>query len=471
MTAPETTAIETFLADLTDRLPAGAVLTDPDVTGAYAHDQSRLTASQTPAAVVIPRCTEHVSTCLELAARHGVPVIARGAGSGLSGAANASADAVVLSLHRMDRILEIDSGNRLAVVQPGVITSALRGAAQNAGLFYPPDPGSVDMCTIGGNIATNAGGMCCIRYGVTADFVLGLEVVLADGRVLRTGRRTAKGVAGYDLTRLFVGSEGTLGIVTEATLKLLPAPRPAHTMVASFGELTAAGRAVAAVTSAGITPSMLEIMDRTTVRAVDAMARMDLGAGVAALLLAQSDAADAGAEIARIADICTTAGATDVACTDDAADGAMLLEARRLALPALERLGDWLLDDVCVPRTAITALIAAIEDIAEHTGLTIGVFGHAGDGNLHPTIIFDNADPHGRQAATDAFNAVTAAALELGGTITGEHGVGQLKRDWLNREMGPVAMSVHHAIKDALDPQRLLSPRGMIAHTVDTHLT
>jgi glycolate oxidase len=471
MSAPWIIRSEAFLDELTARLPAGSVLTDPDVTAAYAHDQSRLTTSQTPAAVVLPRSTEHVSSCLQLAARHGVPVIARGAGSGLIGAANASADAVVLSLHRMDRILEIDSGNRLAVVQPGVITAALRGAAGEAGLFYPPDPGSVDMCTIGGNIATNAGGMCCVRYGVTADFVLGLEVVLADGRVLRTGRRTAKGVAGYDLTRLFVGSEGTLGIVTEATLKLLPAPRPAHTMVAAFGELTAAGDAVAAITSAGITPSMLEIMDRTTVRAVDAMARMDLGAGVAALLLAQSDAADADAEIARIAGICTTAGATDVATTADSAEGAMLLEARRLALPALEGLGDWLLDDVCVPRTQITALISAIEDIAGRTGLTIGVFGHAGDGNLHPTIVFDNADSRSRHAAIDAFNAITATALELGGTITGEHGVGQLKRDWLDREVGPVAISVHHAIKDALDPQRLLSPRGMIAHAADPNLT
>lgn len=450
-----------LIAELGEALPTGAVVTDPDITAAYARDQSRFTTAHSPAAVVFPRSTDHVSRCLQAASRHGVPVIARGAGSGLVGAANATPDAIVLSMHRLDRILEIDTGNRLAVVQPGVITASVAAAAREAGLFYPPDPGSVEICTIGGNIATNAGGMCCVRYGVTADFVLGLEVVLADGRIMRTGRRTVKGVAGYDLTRLFVGSEGTLGIVTEATLKLLPAPAPVHTMVAAFDDLGSAGHAVSDIVRAGITPSMLEILDRTTVRAVDAVARMDLGGDVAALLLAQSDASD----IATIGDLCAGAGAGDVAITDDPAEGTMLLEARRLALPALESLGDWLLDDVCVPRTEITALIAAIEEIARRHQLTIGVFGHAGDGNLHPTIIFDDADPASRQAAQDAFNAITATALELGGTIAGEHGIGRLKSHWLTRELDPTALDVHRAVKSALDPQGLLSPGGMTQHT------
>lgn len=454
-------SVAALIAELCEALPTGAVVTDPDITAAYARDQSRFTTAHSPAAVVFPRSTDHVSRCLQAASRHGVPVIARGAGSGLVGAANATPDAIVLSMHRLDRILEIDTGNRLAVVQPGVITASVAAAAREAGLFYPPDPGSVEICTIGGNIATNAGGMCCVRYGVTADFVLGLEVVLADGRIMRTGRRTVKGVAGYDLTRLFVGSEGTLGIVTEATLKLLPAPAPVHTMVAAFDDLGSAGHAVSDIVRAGITPSMLEILDRTTVRAVDAVARMDLGGDVAALLLAQSDASD----IATIGDLCAGAGAGDVAITDDPAEGTMLLEARRLALPALESLGDWLLDDVCVPRTEITALIAAIEEIARRHQLTIGVFGHAGDGNLHPTIIFDDADPASRQAAQDAFNAITATALELGGTIAGEHGIGRLKSHWLTRELDPTALDVHRAVKSALDPQGLLGPGGMTQHT------
>ncbi|WP_395309641.1 FAD-linked oxidase C-terminal domain-containing protein [Mycobacterium sp. AMU20-3851] len=447
-----------YLADIAAELPASAILTDPDVTAAYARDQSRLTDSEPPAAVLIPRSTAEVSRCLAAASRHGVTVIPRGAGSGLSGAVNATVDAVVLSLHRMADIVEIDTANRVAVVQPGVITADLRSAAAAAGLFYPPDPGSVEFCTIGGNIATNAGGMCCVRYGVTGDFVLGLEVVLADGRVLRTGRRTRKGVAGYDLTRLFVGSEGTLGVVTEVTVQLVPAPRPPHTLVSTFSELTAAGRAVTDIVAAGVIPDMLEILDRTTVRAVDSLAHMDFGGDVAAVLLTQCEPGD----VDRVAAICESAGAVDTAATEDAAEGAMMLEARRLALPALERLGDWLLDDVCVPVTAVADLIAEIEQISDRLGLTIGVFGHAGDGNLHPTVIFDDSDPGSRRSAQAAFDAITESALRLGGTITGEHGVGRLKQGWLHREQGSVGMDVQRTLKAALDPQNLLCPGGML---------
>lgn len=458
MTVAHESRAAACIAELQAALPAGAVLTDPDVVASYGRDQSRLTDWEAPAAVVLPRTTAEVSACLKSASQHGVPVIARGAGSGLSGAANASGTAVVLSLHRMNSVVEIDAANRVAVVQPGVITGDLRAAAADAGLLYPPDPGSVAFCTIGGNVATNAGGMCCVRYGVTGDFVLGLEVVLADGRVLRTGRRTMKGVAGYDLTHLFVGSEGTLGVVTEVIMRLVPAPQPAHTLIATFAELVDAGRAVTGIVSAGVIPGMLEILDRTTVRAVDAMAHMDFGGDVAAVLLMQCE----GADVTTVTDVCTGAGAVDVAGTDDPDEATMFLEARRLALPALERLGDWLLDDVCVPVTAVTDLIARIEEIALDTGLTVGVFGHAGDGNLHPTVIFDESDPASRRAATAAFDGITEAALQLGGTITGEHGVGRLKRGWLRRELGEVSVDVHRAVKNALDPQNLLCPEGML---------
>ncbi|MFC4565590.1 FAD-binding oxidoreductase [Nocardiopsis mangrovi] len=439
-------------------LPAEIATTDPDILAGYARDQSQFTPSETPAAMLAPRTTAEVATAMTALHRHGVPVVPRGAGSGLSGAANATADSVVLSLHRMDAILEVDPANRLAVVQPGVVTAALRERASGAGLAYPPDPGSVEFATIGGNVATNAGGMCCVKYGVTGDFVLGLEVVLADGRVVRTGRRTVKGVAGYDLTRLFVGSEGTLGVITEVTVRLVPAPRPAHTLVASFAALPDAGRAVTAVVEDGLTPSMMEILDRTTVRAVDAMSGMGLGDEVHALLLIQSDDPDAAEVLARVEHLCERHGAVDVAISADRAEGAMLLEARRLALPALERLGDWLLDDVSVPRSRIAELIAFVEEVAARSGLTIGVFGHAGDGNLHPTIVFDDADPAARAAARGAFDEITERALHLGGTITGEHGVGRLKSGWLAVEQGPVGMDLHASVKAALDPAGILNP-------------
>ncbi|EME15607.1 FAD-binding oxidoreductase [Rhodococcus triatomae] len=430
--------------------------TDPDVTASYGFDQSRFTDRATPPIVLAPTTTVEVAECLRVAAEQGWTVVPRGAGTGLSGAANGAADAVVLSTHRMRSIVSIDPVERLAVVQPGVVTGDLRAAVAEQGLFYPPDPGSVAISTIGGNVATNAGGMCCVKYGVTGDFVLGLEVVLADGRVLRTGRRTAKGVAGYDLTRLFVGSEGTLGVVTEVTVRLLPAPREPLTLVATFGTLAAAGEAVAAITASGVSVSMLEIMDRTTLRAVDRMARMGFDDDTAAMLLVQSDAPDAAAVLADVEKACV--GAVDVAIGEDPAEGTQLLEARRLALPALEQLGDWLLDDVCVPRSRIVDLIDHIEAVAADEQLTIGVFGHAGDGNMHPTIIYDESDPASRAGALRAFDRITRHALDLGGTITGEHGVGRLKKDWLARELDDTSMAVHRAVRSALDPEGRMNP-------------
>lgn len=453
-----TRAEDDTVRDLQHLLPAGTVVTDPDVVASYARDQSRFTEHHLPLAVVMPRSTAEVSHTLRVLHELGVPVVPRGAGSGLSGGANATPDGVVLSMHRMNRILEIDPDNRIAVVQPGVVTADLRRAAGEVGLAYPPDPGSVEMCTVGGNAATNAGGMCCVKYGVTADFVIGLEVVLADGRVMRTGRRTVKGVAGYDLTHLFVGSEGTLGVITEITVRLVPKPRTAHTLVASFTELRTAGAVVTAVIRQGLTPSLLEILDRTTVQAVDGLTRMGLGQDVAALLLVQSDDSDAEDVLDAVEETCRALGASDLARTSDPDEAELLLQARRLALPALERLGNWLLDDVAVPRSRIVDLITAVEEISDRYGMVIGVFGHAGDGNLHPTVIFDDADPDSRAAALAAFGEITGQALELGGTVTGEHGVGRLKRLWLAQELNPTALEVHAAVRKALDPRGLMNP-------------
>lgn len=452
--------MDDVLHHLAALLPPGVLTTDPDIVAAHAHDESQLTPRETPSGLLTPRSTSDVAACLRAASSLGLPVVTRGAGSGLSGAANAPAGSLVLSTRAMTSVIEIDPVERIAVVQAGVVTADLRSAVAARGLFYPPDPGSVEFCTVGGNVATNAGGMCCVKYGVTKDYVLGLEIVLADGRVMRTGRRTVKGVAGYDLTSLLVGSEGTLGVVTEVTVRLLPAPPPASTLVATFASLDDAGRAVAGIVARGLDVSMLEIMDRTTVAAVDALTGMGVGADV--MLLVQSDRPDPLALLEQVQQVCGLSGAVDVVLTDDPAEGRMLLEARRQALPALERLGDWLLDDVCVPRSRIVDLIAHVQVVAADSGLTIGVFGHAGDGNMHPTIIFDGTDPDSVVAAHDAFDRITSFVLEVGGTITGEHGVGRLKRDWLQHEIDGTSLAVHRAIKDALDPLGILNPGSVV---------
>jgi glycolate oxidase subunit GlcD len=436
------------------------VLTDPDVTSAYARDQAMLAPAGIPAAVVLPRSTADVVAVLRIASRHGVPVVPRGAGSGLAGASNAVDGAITLVMTRMDGVLEVSPADRLAVVQPGVVNKQLRDAVAGAGLFYPPDPSSYDWCTIGGNLSTNSGGLCCVKYGVTTDYVLGLEVVLADGRVLRTGRRTVKGVAGYDLARLFVGSEGTLGVITEATLALRPAPHPPVTLAATFATTAQTGQVVERVVTTGLVPSLLEVIDNTCICAVDDLLKADLDRSAHALLVAQSDAGGEAAarEIAALAQLCREAGADLVHSTDDPAEGDLLLAARRMAIPALEQLGSTLLDDVAVPRSRIAEFLDGCDAIAARRELVIGVLGHVGDGNMHPTICFDAGDPGQRERAFTAFDDILELGLALGGTITGEHGVGALKVDWLEREIGPVALDVHRAIKDALDPAGLLNP-------------
>jgi glycolate oxidase len=365
----------------------------------------------------------------------------------------------VVSTEKMDRVLEVDVANRLVVTQPGIFNADLSRVVAEKGLFYPPDPSSWEFCSIGGNIATNSGGLCCVKYGVTSDYVLGLEVVLASGEVLRTGRRTVKGVAGYDLTQLFVGSEGTLGVVTEATLALRPAAQRPQTAAALFGSARDAADTVAAVVAAGFVPSLLEIMDATTLRAASDYLRADLPADCAAMLLWQSDL---GGEAAR-AEV-TSLGAVaaahrgEVVLADDPAEADLLMAARRSVLVALDTLGTTLIDDICVPRSRLGELFDGVERIAAAHGLVIGVVGHAGDGNMHPTVVFDAADPEATEHARASFGEVMDLGLALGGTITGEHGVGMLKREWLARELGDVSMRVHRDLKRALDPAGILNP-------------
>ncbi|MFE0727783.1 FAD-binding oxidoreductase [Streptomyces antibioticus] len=440
-------------------LPAEAVLTDPDVTVSYAHDMAGFCPAGTPAVVVLPRTVDQVRHVMRTATELRVPVVPQGARTGLSGGANASDGCVVLSLTRMDRILEIDPVERIAVVEPGVVNATLSRAAGEHGLYYPPDPSSWETCTIGGNIGTASGGLCCVKYGVTAEYVLGLDVVLADGRLMTTGRRTAKGVAGYDLTRLFVGSEGSLGIVVRAVLALRPRPPQQLVLAAEFASSAAACDAVCRIMAGGHVPSLLELMDRTTVKAVNDLTRMGLPESTEALLLAAFDTPDPAADLAAVGALCEAAGATQVVPAEDAAESELLLQARRSSLVALEAVtGTTMIDDVCVPRSRLGDMIEGVERIAERHRLTIGVVAHAGDGNTHPTVCFDARDPEESRRARASFDEIMALGLELGGTITGEHGVGVLKKEWLAREIGPVGVEMQRGIKQVFDPLGILNP-------------
>jgi glycolate oxidase len=436
-----------------------AVVDDPDVLDSHRNDHATFCVAGAPRVLVRPSSTAEVVEVVRAAGEFGVPIVTQGARTGLSGAANAIDGCILLSTARLNRILEVSVEDQVAVVQPGVVNAELSRAVLDRGLFYPPDPSSWEMSTIGGNIATNAGGLCCVKYGVTSDFIRGLEVVLASGEVVRTGRRSAKGVAGYDLTRLIVGSEGTLGIVTEATLALRPAPEAALTAAATFRSIEDGIAAAAAVMASGLRPSLLEFLDGPTAQAIQNYRDMGLPADVGSLLIAQSDRGPRAAEdVARIAAICTEHGAIEVAEASDAEESRMLLEARRLVNPALEPLGITLIDDVAVPRSQLVALLRGIAEIGAKYQVLICCPGHVGDGNMHPTVVFDRDDAAAEARALEAFGAVMELGLALGGTITGEHGIGTLKTHWLENELGPVGLDLQRRIKQTFDPQNLLNP-------------
>ena len=454
------TAIDALLDDARRELPELRLLTDVADRESYRLDETAYLTAGLPGAVALPASTDEVAGLMRLATRHRVPVVPRGAGTGLSGGAAGIEGALTIAVTRMNRILEIDRDNLCVITQPGVINAELKAAVAAEGLFYPPDPASYESCSIGGNLGTNAGGLCCVKYGQTRDWVLGLEVVLADGTVIRTGGRTVKDTAGYSLTHLIVGSQGTLGIVTEAILRLRPLPGPRSTMLAFFGSLEAAGNAVAAMTRAGIVPVTLELLDHETILAVDDANNLGLDRDAAAMLMVESDAPGAAAagELDEAEKAIQGAGATSIVRAQDAQEADWLRQARRLALRALERRGTVRMEDVGVPRARVPQLLAAIERIAAAHKVRCATFGHAGDGNLHPNLIFDRDDPDAARLTHVVRDEIFRAALDLGGTVTAEHGIGAARREWLPVQRGEGAVAAMRAIKAALDPLGILNP-------------
>lgn len=454
MTVPHAPSLEPLLV----ALPANAVITDPDGMSGYRWDRALDPSAGMPLAVVRASSTQDVQATVRFASNHHIPVIPRGAGTGLSGGSSAVDGCIIISLERM-RTIAVDPVTRTVVAQAGAFNAEVKTAAAEHGLWYPPDPSSYEICSIGGNVATNAGGLCCVKYGVTTDYVMGITVVLADGTAVTLGGPRLKDVAGLSLTKLFVGSEGTLGIITEVTLRLIPAQRPASTLVATFAMLADATQSVIDITQK-MRPSMLEFMDAMCINAVEDLTKMGLDRSAAAMLIIQSDEPGqfAEREITAIADFCSQNGATEIYSTSDAEEGAAFVKARRMVLPAIEKLGTILLEDVGVPVAKLSELVLGIHDISRSHDVSISVVAHAGDGNTHPQIILDPLDAAQQARARDAFDAVMALAISLGGTITGEHGVGRIKRGWLPAYLGEEAMALNQRIKSALDPQNILNP-------------
>jgi glycolate oxidase len=437
------------------------VVTDPLRLDEARADKSGHRSPAAPLAIVEARSVEDVQTTMRIATATRTPVVTRGAGTGLAGAAMASAGEIVLSTLRMDRVLEIDEDDLVAVVEPGILNGRFNDLLGERGLWFAPDPASRAISTVGGNIATGAGGLLCAKYGVTRDAVLGLTVVLADGRVIRTGHRSVKGVTGLDLTSLMVGSEGLLGVVVEAVVRIRRrVPGVVATIASSFPDAGAAARASSAITGAGIQPAVMELMDATSLRAVDDLLGTTLSAAGGAHLAVQFDGPAAESESDAASRIIHALGGT-AEVTTDAAEGERLLAIRRAMHPAMERLGTTLIEDVSVPRSALPAMFDAIADIEHRFGITIPTVAHAGDGNLHPNFVFqgDVVPDH----IWDAADALFATALRLGGTLTGEHGIGVLKRRWLEDELGSDQVELQRGIKAVFDPLGILNPGKVFA--------
>ena len=436
------------------------VLTSAEDLLCYSYDSTF--AEHLPDCVVQPGTTDEVAGVMRIAHREGIAVVPRGMASGLAAASVPFSGGIALSLTRMNRILEIDESNMNATAEAGVITAHLQDTVEAKGLFYPPDPSSIRQSTLAGNVACNAGGPRCLKYGITGDYVLGLKVVLADGRILSTGGKAIKNVTGYNLTQLLVGSEGTLGIITEVLVKLISKPEYVRTALAIYQDLDDASRTVNAILTAGIVPCTLEMMDDTTINTIEECMHLGLPVEAAALLILESDGEDqdmVAKEVQAMADIARRHGASEVRVAGSEAERADLWRARRSVGPSLARRApNKLGEDISVPRSAIPEAVRRIKEIGRKYDLPIVVFGHAGDGNLHPNVLFDKRDADQWSRVEKAVGEIFAAAVELGGTLSGEHGVGVLKRPYLESALGPVSIEMQRRIKEAWDPKNILNP-------------
>lgn len=438
---------------------------DPEILVAHSYDATPLLQAM-PNGVIYPGCTEDVVEIVKLCAKYRIPLVGRGSGSNLCGGTVPIKGGIVMVMHRMNELLEVDLENLTATFQPGLITAKFAEYVEQLGLFYPPDPSSMTISTLGGNIAENSGGLRGLKYGTTKDYVIGLEAVLANGEVIRTGGKLMKDVAGYDLTKLLVGSEGTLAIITEATVKLIPLPKYKKTMLAMFKDIYAAARAVSKIIESRIIPATLEFLDNPTIRVVDDYAQLGLPHDMEAILLIEQDGEEivVEKEIELIAKICQEEQAHQVSVAETEEEACRLMTARRSAFTALARIRPTtILEDATVPRSKIADMVLQINEIAKKYNVQVCTFGHAGDGNLHPTITTDARDKEEIVRVEAAFAEIFEAAIRLGGTITGEHGVGVVKSPYLEWKVGSAGMEVMKGIKQALDPLNILNPGKIFA--------
>jgi len=440
-------------------------LDTPNELYAYSYDATPLYQAM-PDCVAMPGSVEEVAAILKLADQHRVPVVSRGSGTNLCGGTVPTEGGIVLLTNRMNQLQEVDQENLTATFGPGLITAELHQAVEAVGLFYPPDPGSMRISTMGGNVAECAGGMRGLKYGVTKDYIMGIEAVLPGGEIVRFGGKNAKDVAGYDVTKLLVGSEGTLAVVTEITAKLLPLPESRQTLVAYYNDLTAAARSVQRVIAAKIIPATMEFLDQATMAVVEDFARIGLPLDMRAMLIIEQDGLQALVEhdIEQIAAICRAEGAVRVQLAQNAEEGAKLMAARRAALSALSRVRPTtILEDATVPRAQLAEMVEQVDVIARKYGVQICTFGHAGDGNLHPTCLTDERDKDEIHRVEQAFAEIFHAAIKLGGTITGEHGVGMAKAGFLDLKVGPSGIDLMKRIKQAFDPKGIMNPGKIFA--------
>ena len=454
---------QSIISELSTLVGAANVLTQREDLIPYSFDGTAA-LQQIPGCVAFATTTEQVAGVLKLAARTKTPVVTRGSGTGLSGGSLPVVDCIVLCLAKMDRILELDRANLTLLCEPGATTQSVADAAASAGLFYPPDPGSMKISTLGGNVAENSGGLRGLKYGITRNYVMGLEVVLPDGEVLWTGNKCVKDVAGYSLKDLFVGSEGTLGVITKVLLKLIPKPAAKSTMVATFAQMDQAAQTVSDIIAAQVIPCTLEFLDRTTIRCVEDFAKVGLPLDCEALLLMETDGhpGSVADEAARMEKIARQNGALQVRVAKDEAEGTKLATARRSAFSALARLAPTtILEDATVPRSELAKMIRFVDTVAKKYQLRIGTFGHMGDGNLHPTFLTDERNREEMHRVEEAFKEIFDEAIRLGGTITGEHGVGVAKKSFLPKFAGNAQMRVMRELRRALDPSGILNPGKM----------